>query len=156
MPRPKSDPNALFWPKVIKSDTCWLWNAAKHKDGYGRFYFNNRNQRAHRIAWILTNGDIELGLNVCHKCDTPLCVNPNHLFLGTHSDNTNDKVSKGRARGGMLKGEKNPNAVVDNQTVFAIRSRIRQGVSVKDIRKEFKVTNDIVYDIKNNKTWRHL
>jgi hypothetical protein len=68
--------------------------------GYGTLYAEGRHQGAHRLAWELANGRaIPAGLFICHRCDNPLCVNPDHLFLGTHTDNMRDMIAKGRARG---------------------------------------------------------
>ena len=83
-----------FWNKVDKSGACWEWTASKDKDGYGLFHFNRKQVRAHRFAFGLDN--IPKGMAVCHTCDNPGCVNPDHLFLGTNLDNTQDMISKGR------------------------------------------------------------
>jgi len=91
-----------FWDKVDKSDGCWLWTAALNPDGYGRFVVQMSPQKvrgAHRVAWELMNGAIPNGLSVLHQCDTPACVNPEHLFLGTQQDNVADMVAKGRWNG---------------------------------------------------------
>lgn len=87
-----------FWPKVHKTSGCWIWMAAKGTNGYGRFHRGTRNhwEPAHRVSWILTCGSIPKGMFVLHHCDVPLCVNPAHLFLGTHRDNMADAVTKGR------------------------------------------------------------
>ena len=93
-----------FWSRVDKSGDCWIWTGAT-RDGYG--VIRRRlapDSGAHRVAWELTIGPIGPGLNVCHHCDVPLCVRPDHLFLGTQSDNLQDASRKGRlgkfARGG--------------------------------------------------------
>ena len=86
-----------FWKKVKKdSDRCWLWVASVHTTGYGAFWLHKKIVLSHRVAYILTYGSIPDGLCVCHKCDTPLCCNPDHLFLGTVRDNNDDRVRKGR------------------------------------------------------------
>jgi len=89
---------ALYWAKVDKSSDCWLWTASL-VCGYGSFRFNGRTHRAHRLSWILQHGAIPSGKHVLHKCDTPACVNPSHLFLGGQLENMRDMVAKGRWRG---------------------------------------------------------
>ena len=100
-----------FWSKVNKDGPapahaphlgpCWLWtDAPKRRSGYGRLLVAGRVLPAHRIAWRLHRGPIPEGLGVLHRCDTPLCVNPSHLFLGTNADNTHDAQAKGRLAAG--------------------------------------------------------
>src|ERR1700730_2840026 len=85
-----------FTEKIKFNDSCWLWTAAKDKDGYGFFSVNGKQTKAHRFSFAHYNGEIPTGMIVCHKCDTPSCVNPDHLFLGTHKINLDDMRSKGR------------------------------------------------------------
>jgi hypothetical protein len=88
-----------FYQKVEQppySAACWIWLAAKSPQGYGHFFFNGRVDKAHRASWEIHNGAIPDDLMVLHKCDNPRCVNPEHLFLGTHQDNADDKMRKGR------------------------------------------------------------
>lgn len=85
-----------FWPKVEKTDSCWIWKAARRPDNYGQFKFRGQMMNANRVSWILHNGEIPDGLLVCHRCDNPPCINPDHLFLGSHQDNRTDAVKKGR------------------------------------------------------------
>lgn len=87
-----------FWAMVNRQDGCWLWTGSlmSKRHPYGIFRFRGRNQKAHRMAWELTNGPIPTGMFVCHKCDVPRCINPHHLFLGTPGDNVRDMIAKGR------------------------------------------------------------
>lgn len=96
--------------KVGGVDECWLWEGRRLRGGYGQFDMGGGCQMAHRMAWVLKNGTIPTGEGfhgtcVLHKCDNPACVNPEHLFLGTHVDNMSDMVSKGRARGPVITPE---------------------------------------------------
>lgn len=89
-----------FWEKVVTSpDSCWLWTGAQSPRGYGAFVVSRGDVRtASRVSWELVNGPIPDGLWVLHRCDNPPCVNPDHLFLGTHQDNMDDMAQKGRGR----------------------------------------------------------
>lgn len=101
-----------FWPKVQKSDGCWLWIAGGDgSTGYGRIREGSKTKPtllAHRVAWELTFGPIPDDLWVLHKCDTPRCVRPDHLFLGTSGENNNDMAAKGRAAHGERWYETHP------------------------------------------------
>lgn len=88
-----------FWEKVDRSGDCWTWiPTARSGFGYGKFAINRTMINAHRASWILNFGEIPDGRFVLHKCDNPPCVRPDHLFLGTHTDNMRDMLSKGRGR----------------------------------------------------------
>lgn len=85
-----------FFQKVVKTETCWLWNGALNSRGYGSFGFNGKNVSSHRFSYQNFKGEIPKGMFVCHTCDTPSCVNPKHLFTGTNSDNMRDMIAKNR------------------------------------------------------------
>jgi hypothetical protein len=90
-----------FWSRVNKTDGCWLW-IGRAADGYGHITIAGGVRKAHRVSWTLANGGIfpARHLFVCHKCDNPMCVRPDHLFLGTVQDNVKDMIQKQRQRGG--------------------------------------------------------
>jgi hypothetical protein len=99
-----------FWEKVIKTGECWLWTGARHRKhwdsvGYGVMGINKKNVFAHRLSYELHHGTIPTGMLVRHTCDNSLCVNPDHLILGTDADNAQDKVDRGRASGARQLGK---------------------------------------------------
>lgn len=100
--RKLEDQAARFWTKVQKSDACWEWTGAVTRAGYGHFawYENDQHRQggAHRYSWMLAFGHIPEAMLVCHRCDNRRCVRPEHLFLGTFTDNEHDKIAKGRKR----------------------------------------------------------
>ena len=95
----KGTPIERFMKFVNKTEKCWLWTGARfraYNGDYGAFSLAGRPQRAHRVAYLLFKGEIPKRLHVLHECDNPSCVNPKHLFLGTHQDNMTDCINKGR------------------------------------------------------------
>lgn len=100
--RPPISLDKRFWEKVDRRgpDECWPWIGAEHGRGYGGILINYKSVPAHRVAHALCKGVVPPGMFVLHRCDNPKCVNPAHLFLGTHQDNMDDMVSKGRSRNG--------------------------------------------------------
>lgn len=108
-----------FWSKVSISRQCWLWTAYKDAEGYGHIRHNDRMRFSHHIAWLLWRGPIPDGMKVCHSCDNPSCVNPEHLFLGTQQDNMIDCTKKGRH--GDVSGERNGRARLTYEQVEQIR-----------------------------------
>lgn len=91
-----------FWSKVDRrgESECWTWNAGRHKSGYGGFSIHGVNRFAHRVSYAIAHGSLDPALYVCHTCDNKPCVNPKHLFVGTHQDNVDDMVRKGRVSHG--------------------------------------------------------
>lgn len=95
-----------FWAKVQKTNTCWLWTGSVRKCGHGQLQRGRRGMgvvKVHRLSWELHRGPIPEGMCVCHKCDVPACVNPDHLFLGTKQANIRDMLLKNRQARGVVK-----------------------------------------------------
>lgn len=137
---------------------CWIWTAWKAR-GYGRMQIGGRAGRpvrAHRVSWELNRGPIPDGMCVLHNCpdgDNPLCVNPAHLWLGTHADNMADMASKGRAARHL--GEDHVNAVLTDKDVVAIRSRW-PAESQRALAREFGVSPRAINFVVHMETWRHV
>lgn len=140
-----------FMSKVIK-ENCWIWTGSIGKTGYGKLFVNGKFKSAHRYCWELNNGDIPLNLCVLHKCDNRNCVNPEHLFLGTHQDNMDDMIKK--KRNFSLKGENHPRSKLKNTEVILIRKMIKQGIPNLDIAKKFNIDPCTISHIKQLRTWR--
>lgn len=155
-----------FWPKVNRTEGCWVWTGGKNRQGYGLFRFRNRSFLAHRASWILHHGEIPTALGVLHKCDTPLCVNPSHLFLGTQQDNMDDAKSKGRVQIGdansmrrhperIARGERRWNARLTENQVREIRQAAKV-ITHKEIARRFGLDPCQVSRIVSGKRWKHV
>jgi hypothetical protein len=143
-----------FWEKVDRSGDCWRWTASTTRGGYGNFAVKKHViKRAHRVAWVITYGAVPAGLWVLHRCDTPLCVRPEHLFLGTPGDNTADMVGKRRARGHP--GSLAPNAILGEEDVLAIRAARAIGTPVKALAAQYGVARSTISHVTHDR-WRHL
>ena len=145
-----------FWSKVHIGNDCWEW-MAHTQFGYGCFWFNKTMVKAHRMSWIIKNGQIPKGICVLHKCDNPPCVNPSHLFLGTHKDNSKDCVEKGRHFIPNWKGEKHRNCKLTESKVKWIRSVYnKKNMNQYKIARKLGVGQSNINSILNNKTWTHI
>jgi len=153
-----------FWPKVEKSDGCWLWIASRNIHGYGQLRLGGRSGRpvgAHRIGYILANGAIEPGLDVLHRCDNPPCVRPDHLRLGTAAQNLRDAATKGRLplgpRGNAPIGERNGHARLTTAAVRDIRARYQiRSATPTELAEEFGVSPSTVWRVIYGTTWGHV
>lgn len=132
---------------------CWIWvGALKNKFGHGAFKVGPRKSKvefAHRMSWQLVNGEIPDGMCVCHECDNPSCVNPDHLFIGTSADNTRDKVEKGR----HVFGSAVHNANIDESIAKQIKSAF---LPTKVLAEMFGISRQSAADIVYGRTWKHV
>lgn len=142
-----------FISKVEKTETCWLWKAGK-SGGYGSFRLLNVHYKSHRVSWRW-HKKVDPGHNrVLHTCNTPLCVNPEHLFLGSHSENMKQAFDSGR---NSISGILNPRATFQESDVKAIRALSKAGISPSKIQAAYPwATVGAVQNVINYRTWRHL
>lgn len=152
-----SDIEKRFWEKVdlVCPGDCWEWTGAKYSNGYGHIHVRNPNRHllAHRFSYELFNGEIPAGLCVLHRCDNRGCVSPHHLFLGTHSDNIQDCLSKGRFNAYDRHGEANPNCKLREKDVIEIRS---SNESNQTLAIQFNLDPQTIHRIRNRKLWPHI
>jgi len=146
-----------FWTKVDKTGSCWEWKKLLDKKGYGLITVKNKTIYAHRFSALIA------GLNitdkfVCHRCDNPKCVNPDHLFVGTLQDNKNDEISKSRQARGAKHGMTN---LTESDVTYIKNNYIRGNRNIvksnsMELAKMFSVTDQTIRNIAKNKTWRHI
>lgn len=143
-----------LWDRTDRNTDCWMWQGGKDRKGYGLISVNGKMMRAHRLAWELTYGSIPHGLCVCHHCDHPACINPEHLFVGTNLENMQDKVRKGHPNGGIVYGERNGASKLTSLQVEEIRHLHTTGISDRKLAVLFCIGKSQVNRIVNNLNWR--
>lgn len=149
-----------LWDRVSVTQNpgeCWEWaGSVNKKTGYGQISESGDKRKmllVHRVAYILTYGEIPNGLFVLHSCDNKKCCNPKHLFLGTQQDNMTDKVSKGR----QVKGEQRSGHKLTEDLVRYIRRKYAAGgISQQELAKELNVTKTAIRGVVRRKTWKHI
>lgn len=176
---------ANFWKKVSKTEGCWNWTGCKVvHGGYGQISRNNKMMLAHRASYEIHFGKIPDGMDVLHTCDNPACVNPSHLWYGTHTDNMRDKVRKGRcnaprgdnhpsrlhperlARGDrsgarlhperVPRGTRNGNAILNDESVLTIRRMRENGATYLEIGNLFGIGKSHIHQVISKKIWAHI
>jgi len=146
-------PEMRFWGRVKKTDGCWLWQGAVNTTGYGMVSWSGKkNIVAHRLAYELLRGPITAGLFALHKCDTPRCVNPDHIFLGTDADNKADCVAKDR----HSRGSRNGQAKITEAQVAELRRLRGEGWKFKNLAARFGISPTTAINIYNRKLWKHV
>lgn len=149
-----------FWSKAHRpdaDDSCWTWFRAVNEDGYGHFLLRKGGGSvgAHRVAYALANGGvIPAGGVVCHRCDTPACIRPEHLFLGTQLDNIRDCIAKGRHK--RTRGEQHHKARLDEQKVREIRAAEKRPGLVVDLAALYGVSESTIRSVRRGKFWQHV
>jgi len=128
---------------------CMEWTAAKDGRGYGMLRVDGASLRAHRVSHELYIGRIPEGMFVCHRCDNPTCVNPGHLFLGTHADNNADRNAKGR----QALGEKSGRARLTNEQAAAIRGSSLSNLKIAEL---YGISSSQISRIKSGKSWAFM
>lgn len=139
---------------IPNENGCMIWTGRKHKSGYGQIKIINKMYLAHRLSYKLFNGEITDNLCVLHKCDNRICVAPNHLFLGTKSDNMLDMYNKNRHLDQKL--ENNGNAKLTSFDVIIIRLALLCGYAAKFLSKNYSVNSSMIYHIKNKRNWNNI
>ena len=140
-------------------DECWEWKGTKHNAGYGLFSIGGKNVLAHRVMWEIENGPIPEGdfrgtMCVCHKCDNRICVNPDHLFIGTARDNVLDMYSK--KRDNTKRGEDHPRAKLSDLEVRHIKELLAAGCWQTEVAAALDVSPKTINHISCGRRWAHI
>jgi hypothetical protein len=145
---------------IKRTESCWLWTGYVARNGYGQARLNGRVEYVHRIAWIEAFGPIPAKMFVCHACDTPACVNPGHLMLGTNASNMRDAAAKGRVHRPVgqtwTRGHRNGQSKLTDEQVATIRVRLAQGERHPAIARDYNVSSSLICQINTGKRWSHL
>jgi hypothetical protein len=139
----------------VNENGCWICTSHRPgKQGYPRCSIGNKQKRLNRIMYERYFGEIPEAMLVCHKCDNKLCINPDHLFLGTQADNMQDMDEKGRRVSVPSRGEKHGMAKLTEEQVIEIRSLT--GITQREIAKKYDLSETHVSEIRKRKTWKHI
>lgn len=147
----------LYVRKSDDPEDCWKWTGDKTKLGYGRFRINDKLYQTHRVSYALFVDTIPDGMEVCHSCDNRGCVNPSHLWLGTHLENIRDMEKKGRHPHNFIaRGEKIKNHKLTEKDIHQIRVMIEEGYTQQEIANVFGIARTNISLIKSGKSWGWL
>jgi len=149
----KNDIILLNINKDIKTK-CWNWTLQIDRDGYGRVKYKGKKHGAHRISYLTFKGELIKGMCICHHCDNPSCVNPDHLYQGTFADNNRDRARRGRSN---QVGEANNGAKLTNKKVIEIRKKYKTGeYTQQGLADYYGVTQHAIWDIVHFNTWEKV
>ena len=155
-----------FWSKVNKNGDCWEWDSCM-RSGYGAFKLNGKSVSAHRISWIMANGDIPDGMGILHKCNNRCCVNPAHLYVGTQKDNVRDAIAIGAHkmftavdaikayRSRPIGSRVGPSKLTEND-VRKIRTLRDGGLTYRKIAGFYGIDHTTVISLIKGETWGHV
>jgi len=146
-----------FWSMVAISDpdSCWEWQGCRSKKGYGNLHYTELGEdKSHRVAYRLTNGNIPVGMCILHKCDNRACCNPNHLYVGDNDQNVKDRMARGRAFSQI--GVNNPNVKLTEWDVAMIKRLRASGMSALEVSDQYSITRTSVYNICGGRSWKSL
>lgn len=148
---------------------CWVWTGAKHTTGYGVIRTGKKIVKSHRAAWVAYGNEIQEGQCVLHRCDNRMCCNPSHLFLGSRSENTEDRHRKGRSKGPVgeknarhlhpektARGERQGNAALTDRKVREILAAYKAGESQRKIADRYGVAKSTIGRVVRRTHWRHV
>jgi len=150
------DYKQLFLNNVNKTDSCWIWKGKIKSNGYGIFSIKKKENYAHRLSYLIHKGEIPSGKFICHSCDNPPCVNPDHLWLGDALSNNQDRIKKGRIR---IKDIRKKNGVLTENQILEIRKIYRfneRGFGSGILSKKYGVTTETILSIVKRKSWKHI
>jgi hypothetical protein len=152
--RPKATLEEAFMKHFVRGEAgqCWEWQGSIAKTGYGRISVNAGRMLAHRASYLIHYGILPDELEVCHRCDNRPCVNPEHLFLGTHQDNMTDASKKGRTH----PGEQTYGAKLNDEAIRLIREAYRNGELQRVLAERYGVASSAISMIVNRNTWKHV
>ena len=149
---PNGNPSVGYELRIEKTGDCWIWRGSISSNGYGIYQTYKRylgTSWAHRVAYILKYGEIPKNLEIMHNCDNKLCVNPEHLSLGTHQENENGKLARGRT----LQGVNHPQAKLTKEQVQRIK--VEQG-TYKEIAKRYNTSPSQICNIRKGNSWKSV
>lgn len=161
-PKRRISPVLRFWQHVRKTESCWLWTGANDgRKGYGKFTIASGSRRhtgvsAHRFSYELHHGQIPKGLEICHHCDTPPCVRPDHLFAGTRAENIADATRKGRMKRPDNRGQRHGMSKLTEKRVKIIRRLFAEGASNSRLASRFNISPGAISGIVHRHSWKHV
>lgn len=143
-----------FWAQVQKTEECWLWTGYLRNGAYGALWVDGKMRYTHRLSYEMHHGPVPKGMVVCHRCDVPACVRPEHLFIGTDADNMADMRAKKRGSPPpKLCGLANPNATLTDEQVEEVRRLVAGGMKQRDVAKRYGVSQSTVWRLAHG-FWR--